>query len=222
MIGMKIIHQRTSPKFLIVTPLRVGDKISKETLKTIKRNETPFTWVSYEGPYNIPINTTIGLNIYLGINKKENIKYFIKIDNDINADRVLLDEMYNTLESCKDDYVAYCYCPFKFVLSDGRAIEFKYREFDTEALLRANYITSNSMINIEKLNHIGGLVCDSYYQRLLDYATWLKFLSYGYEGITCKKGFTTPLQEGSISAGGEKDYNVKMGRVQKDFIRPLS
>lgn len=161
------------------------------------------------------------MEIYRGLHKKSKIKYMIKIDNDIYADTGLLDDMYGTLHKTRKD-IAYCYCPFKFVLGDGREISFPYREFDEERLLRNNYITSNSLIKLEALDDIGGFVCDSYYERLLDYATWLKFLKNFYIGICCKTGFITPLQEGSISARSEKDYQTKMDRILSDFIRPLS
>ena len=39
---LNTIQTVKSPKFLIITPLKKGDKISKETKKMVKRNNTPF------------------------------------------------------------------------------------------------------------------------------------------------------------------------------------
>jgi hypothetical protein len=38
----KEIKKSKSPKFLVITPLKVGDTISKETKKSIKENKIQF------------------------------------------------------------------------------------------------------------------------------------------------------------------------------------
>ena len=61
---LKIIKKTKKPKFLVITPLRPGDMISRKTLTTVKANNTQFDWVVYEGVDNIPTNTQNALNIY--------------------------------------------------------------------------------------------------------------------------------------------------------------
>lgn len=215
---LRIIKKSNNPKYLVITPLKEGDKISKVTKKTIKRNEIAFDWVSYEAANNIPTNTQLALQEY---NKK--IRYIIKIDNDVNASRNMLDIMYSTLTETQkiNSSIAYCYPKFKYVLKNGREIDFSNNAFDVNKLMQSNYITSNSMIDRTLLNKVGGFVTDSQYVRLLDWALWLRFLYYGYIGIPCNKSFETPLNEGNISARGQEDYNLKYSRMRKDFILPV-
>lgn len=212
------IHKSKSPKFLIITPLKEGDKISKETKKTVKRNTISFDWISYESNNNIPTNTTLALEEY----EQQYIKpeYLIKVDNDIEMDRSLLDNMYYNLVN-SNDRIGYCYCPFRYVLPDGREIQFN-QQFDRNKLLKQNYISSNSMIKRNVLDEVGGFVCDNKYERLLDYAFWLRCLYYGYEGLMIPgKEFRTPLNEGNISNRGEDDYKLKYSRIYNDFCLPL-
>ena len=68
-----------NPKFLIVTPLKVGDKLSSNTIKTVSNNNIQFDWISYEGDNNIPLNTVLGIAEYEKNNKP--LPYIIKIDN---------------------------------------------------------------------------------------------------------------------------------------------
>jgi hypothetical protein len=145
-------------------------------------------------------------------------EYIIKIDNDINANKNMLDDMYDILKKT-DDSIAYCYPPFKYILPNKQEISFSGR-FDKNRLLQGNYITSNSLIKYDKLKEIGGFVCDKKYERLLDYCLWLKFLRYGYIGIECNKGFITPLNENNVSARGQEDFKDKMNMVRQDFILP--
>lgn len=210
----KIQHKSRWPKFLIITPLRPQDKISAETRKTIKRNTTSFDWISYESDNNIPTNTTFALNEYESQYPKLN--YLIKIDNDINLDRSLLDSMYSNLVN-SNNIIGYCYCPFKFILPDAKEIQFT-QQFNRNKLIEQNYISSNSMIKRNMLEYVGGFVTDGKYERLLDWAFWLRCLYYGFEGLMIpSKQFSTPLNENSVSNRGVQDYKTKYNRVYKDF-----
>ena len=143
-------------------------------------------------------------------------KYLIKLDNDIYPERGLLDEMYNVL-SVSQDNIAYTYCPFKYILPGGREIVFN-RDFEGDRLLKSNYISSNSMIKLDKLLEVGGFVTDKKYERLLDWCLWLRFYSYGYIGKKVSKSFTTPLSPDNVSARGKQDHDLKYKRVYEDFV----
>jgi hypothetical protein len=165
---MKILMRSYNPEFLVITPLKPGDKISKKTKKSIKRNNFPFDWVSFEGPNNIPTNTTHALQRY--IEEYGRPRMFIKIDNDIDMDRYLLDNLCVNLIKASLSSVGrygYTYCPFSYVLENDKKISFG-EEFNIEKLLKQNYISSNSMIDMDMFDMVGGLVCDCKYERLLD------------------------------------------------------
>ena len=211
---LKIIKQTKNPKYLVITPLKNGDKISKITKKSINRNRHQFDWISYQSNNNIPTNTELALKEY------KYIRYIIKIDNDINANRNMLDKMYNVLHTMPK-HIAYCYPKFKYLLPNGKSIDFTDNIFNVERLLKSNYITSNSMIDRYKLDEIGGFVTDNKYVRLLDWALWLKFLYYGYIGVPSNTGFVTALNDNNISARGNEDYKEKHKRVYDDFVLPI-
>ena len=211
---MRIIKKSEDPKFLVITPLKVGDKISKETKKSVKRNNYPFDWISYEGDNNIPLNTTLALLKY---EESYSCDYVIKVDNDINMDRKLLDLMYEKLSKSDND-IGYAYCPFSYILQDGNKISFN-SPFSADKLMRQNYISSNSMIKRKILDDVGGFVCDEKYERLLDWAFWLRCLYYGYKGLYIpEKKFITPLNNNNVSSRGEDDYKIKYMRVLEDFV----
>lgn len=221
---MDILVKSETPHYLIITPLKTGDEISNKTWDTVNKNKHPFVWISYEGNNNIFVNTENALLEYEEMYGK--VPYIIKIDNDINMDHKLLDKMYKKLELL-DNIYAYVYCPFSYLLKnrkgENRKISFQ-KDFNETELRKANYISSNSMIKRDLLEKIGGFVKDDKYIRLLDWALWLKFLYYGYRGSLLKegKGFTTHLNEDSISARSIEDYKVKYERVYNDFVIPLS
>lgn len=214
----KEIRKAKTPKYLIITPLKEGDKISKETRETVNLNRLQFDWISYEANNNIPKNTQLALNEYEKLYKR--VDYIIKIDNDINMQSKLLDHMFNYLKKSKDN-IAYVYCPFSYILDNGQYISFKGK-FDVERLIHQNWISSNSMIKRESLERVGGFVIDSQYERLLDWCLWLKFAYYNLSGMMIdSKSFTTPLNKNNVSARGEEDYKVKFRRVRRDFCIPL-
>lgn len=213
---LKVIQETKNPLFLVITPLKPNDKISKETKISIKRNRYAFDWISYEGDNNIPTNTQLAMFQW------KYIPYIIKIDNDINAERGMLDSMYLTLSHhlCSQN-VAYVYPYFDFLLENGRKISFPFTGFNSYRLLSANYISSNSMIKRDLLDKVGGFVTDQKYERLLDWALWLRFLYYGYVGTNVNKYFSTPLNKEGISNRGQKDYELKAWEVKRDFVDPI-
>jgi hypothetical protein len=216
-----ITKSNKPPKILIITPLKMGDKVSKITKKTIKRNKTPFVWISYMGNNNPAENTRIAYNQYKRNN--EIPPYVIKIDNDITASRKMLDKMYQTLDTSKfksNGIYAYAYCGFEFqgVINT----KFPLKNFDHFALIRQNYISSNSLINTQLLDKIGGFVTNDKGFRLLDWALWLKFLNKGYIGIPVDNAyFIAYASKNSISARSTNDYVQKYQWVSKNFIEPL-
>ena len=215
----KVIRKSKSPKYLVITPLKTGDKISKKTKKSVKRNKLPFDWVSYESDCNIPTNTTLALEQY---RKKcgHGVDYIIKIDNDVYMDNGLLDEMYYVLKNSSDN-VGYVYCGFSFIHELGMKTTFN-KEFNVSDLLQHNYISSNSMIKVDALDKVGGFVTNMGYERLLDWALWLRFLYHGYVGVRVgTKGFVTPLNKNGVSSRGLNDYQIKRQRVIKDFVLPI-
>ena len=210
-----------TPEILIITPLKSYDKISKVTKKTIKRNKTPFVWISYMGDGNPAENTRIAYNQYRHNNDLP--PYVIKIDNDITASRGMLDKMYEALEISKylsDAHYAYAYCGFEF--QGAIQQKFPLTKFDHIMLMRQNYISFNSLINTEALNLVGGFVTDDKGFRLLDWALWLRFLKHGFVGMPVEKAyFTAYASKNSVSARSTNDYVQKYQWVSKNFIDPL-
>ena len=214
---LEILRQDKDSKVLVVTPLLPTHSISKITKKTIKRNDTPITWISFSSNSNIPTNTQNGMNEY-GL-KHKLPQFIFMLDNDIELGRHMIDRMVNKLEGTPD-YIAYCYCSFEFKGFINRT--FSAINFDGTKLLQHNYISSNSLIKLSHLNKIDGLVTDAIYTRLLDYVLWLKFLKEGFIGIPCPEAhFIAYSTEDSISAGSINDYNIKYKRVYYDFISPI-
>ncbi len=210
---IKTIVRHPNPQILVITPLLTGHSISKETKKSIKRNKTPFVWISYLGPNNAYLNTQKAFNIYR--NDYELPKYVIKVDNDIISQRGMLDEMYKTLEGSKDNE-AYTYCPFSF---EGYVnISFSAIPFDAERLRQNNYISSISMIKTKRLIECGLFVTDVRGERLLDWALWLKLLKRGYIGVpTQKTSFVAISNKDNVSSRSNDDYQQKRRWVLENF-----
>jgi len=213
---IKIERKVKDPKFLVITPLLPSHEISKETKKTIKRNDIPFDWIKGIGNNNIPTNTKNSINLY----KKQYgyIKFYIMLDNDIILSRHMLDKMYETIKNTPE-YIAYTYTNFEF--KGEINAKFPAIPFDAIRLLQSNYISSNSMFKTNIVEEIG-LVTDDKYKRLLDWAFLLKLLVKGYIGIpTRNASFIAISNEGSISSGSQNDYIIKSQRVKEDFILPF-
>jgi len=210
----EIIKEVKKPKVVVITPLLPDDKISKETKKSIKRNNTEYSWITSIGNNNIPTNVELGLKWYL---KRKNPDYVLPLDNDIVLGRYMIDRLVQKIDEHKKGY---CFASFKF--KGYMNVEFKNDEFDIGKLLQSNYISSNSLIHIDSLKRIGWFVKDDKYKRLLDWALWLKFLWYGYVGIPCPQAnFTAISSEKDISSKGQEDYRIKSERVIQDFVLPF-
>ncbi len=210
---IKYIVKHPNPQILVITPLLTGHSVSKETKKSIKRNKTPFVWISYMGDGNPCKNTQKAFNIYR--NDYDLPKYVIKIDNDIQASRGMLDEMFLTLEKSRKNE-SYCYCSFSFQGTVN--INFPAIPFSSDRLRSNNYISSCSMIKTSKLIEVGMWVTDDKGFRLLDWALWLRFLKKGYIGIPApKSSFVATASESSVSARGIEDYQEKRKWVLENF-----
>lgn len=213
-----LIHKDKNPEFCIITPLRVNDKISKETKTSVKRNKTPFVWGSYKSDMNIVKNFKAGIAELKNVVKIPN--FIIKIDNDTIWNRYTLDHMVSLLKksvTLSDKKIGYCYCSFEY----RGAVNHKFPAipFDPNRLKQNNYISSNSMFVYDVIKNIE-MPDDDYYKRLLDWAYYLKLLNNGIQGIPCQKGyFIAKSNPESISAGSANDFRLKRERVIKDFIK---
>lgn len=213
---LTIVHKSKNPKFLVITPLRLGDEIYPNLMESIWINKTKFDWITYCGPNNIPLNTQNGLKEYCKNNKKP--KYFIKVDNDIVFKTNVLDEMYNKLKLSSKN-IAYCYSSFAFV--GKMTTYFKAQEFDINKLINSNYISSVSMVKTEVFENTGGYITDDKYIRLLDWAHWLYLYKRGYKGIPCNGMFQAIVNKSGISNASNEDYFKKRELIIRDFINPL-
>lgn len=216
---VSVIKSTKFPEVLVVTPLLPDHFISRDTLQSIKRNTVKYFWITAQGNHNIPTNLELGLKWAESDNgPKYKPKYYIMIDNDIIMGRYMLDRLYEALEKSNDSNIGYAYASFEF----KGAVNHKFPAvpFDKERLMRANYISSNSMFKWNLWKDVG-LVTDDKYRRLLDWAFLLKCLKEGYTGLPVPKAnFTAISSEDSISAGGQKDYILKSKRVIRDFVNP--
>jgi hypothetical protein len=77
---LNLIKDCKNPEILVITPLRISDKISKETKISIKRNKVNFIWYSYSSNNNVAKNFSLALNEIKQLISLP--KYTIKIDND--------------------------------------------------------------------------------------------------------------------------------------------
>ena len=215
---IKRIVKCKNPEILVITPLGIGDKVSKETKKSIKRNKTPFEWISYMGDNNPAKNVSIAYKQY----RKDNgglPPYVIKMDGDITASRYMLDKMYTALTNSTPN-IGYAYASFEF--KGCINVRFPYREFNPTYLMKSNYISSCSLIRTQLLNQVGSWVTDDKYFRLLDWCLWLKFLKNGYIGVPVKNAhFVAKATPSSISCRSREDFNEKKARVKTDFIEHI-
>jgi hypothetical protein len=214
---INIIKECKNPEILVLTPLLPGHKIDKITKKTLKRNDVSFYWISCEKDQNIPKNHIDGINWYKG-KFGELPKYIQFIDRDIEACRGLLDKLYNRLSKTSSN-VGYAYAGFEY--SGHINHIFPALPFDINKLIKANYISSNSMYKSHIIDEVG-LVTDDKYKRLLDWAFFIKCYQNGYIGMPESNAmFIAHSTEKDISAGSQDDYRLKYERVFNDFIKPL-
>jgi cellulose synthase/poly-beta-1,6-N-acetylglucosamine synthase-like glycosyltransferase len=150
---MKIVKQCEHPKLLVITPLRLSDKISDKTLSSISNNKVPFTWISFSGEGNPYKNFDLGLKIYeMNYSLPD---YIIKMDNDIIAKDGMLDKMVACLDGSSEN-VGYAYCAFRF--TGAIEVSFGARPFNRVDLTKYNYISSISMMKTEILKKIGFVI----------------------------------------------------------------
>jgi len=214
---IKIIKQDKNSEILVVTPLLPGHKISKETKITIKRNKVPFTWISSMGWNNIPTNAQLGINWY---KRKYNklMPYYLMVDNDILFGRGAIDKLYDKLKETPY-HIGYSYASFKYEGHINK--EFPAVTFNINKLVKANYISSNSLFKMSVIEDVG-LVTDEQFKRLLDWAFLLKCYGKGFQGIpTPEASFTAQSTANDVSAGNNEDYQIKSKRVYNSFIKPL-
>ena len=218
---IKILKECQNPEILVVTPLLPDHQVSKLTKKTIKRNDVPYYWISSAGNNNIPTNALEGIKWYKENFHDELPPYYIMIDRDIEMGRKMLDRLYVKLKTIKGKYpnVAYAYATFEF--KGELNAQFPARPFDINRLVKANYISSNSLFKSSVIEEVG-LVTDDKYVRLLDYAFLLKLFGQNYIGIPEPMAwFVAHSTKNDISARGQEDYRIKYLAVYEDFIQPL-
>jgi len=215
---LKFIKDRkNNPELLLVTPLYLQHRISRETKVGLLRNNINFTWISYESDGSTSKNYAEGIKAYRA--KYGDPKYVMLIDKDILPSRGMLDSMYHLL-SKTDDQTAFCYCNFEFKGAIQK--RFFHIPYNPLTLIRGNYISSNSMIKLDKLDEIGGVIIDDRVSRLSDWALWLSFLSYGYYGVLCNNtSFVDISNKSSVSAGSQEEYKRAHELLRRDFIDPL-
>ena len=207
-------ESKISPEILVVTPLKIGDKISSETRKTIKRNTVPYDWIVYEGDNNRAKNLELAMLEYKEL-VKELPPFTFFLDSDIVLGRGCLDRLYNALIDSSSIY-GYAYASFQYkgsVNATFQAIPFNY-----DRLKQHNYISSNSLFKTDYIDFVG-LVTDDEMIRLLDWAFLLKMYNYGYIGLNVPvANFVAISKSGSISDGSDEDYNRKRDIVLERFV----
>jgi hypothetical protein len=214
---LKIIKKCNDPKVLVITPLKKGDKISKDTKKSIKRNKTPFEWISLCEDNNPAMNTSIAYKKWIKDNG--DVPYVLKIDNDINASRKYIDKLYQCL--LNNPKFAYAYSAFEF--TGAINVKFPLRKFDPVLLRKQNYISSCSLIDTTKLKKVKGFVTDNKYKGLLDWALWLKFLNFGFEGLPVDNCFFNAFSKpSSISCWPTGNYMKTREKIINDFVLNFS
>lgn len=215
---VEIIREDKEAEVLVITPLLPGHKVSKETKKTINRNNTKLVWIKSIGDNNIPTNVENGL-LWFKNNKSHLPQYCLPLDNDIILGRYMIDRLVGKM-SIMPDFVAYSFASFRFkgVMNHS----FPAVKFDVGKLLKDNYISSNSLFRTEVLLKIPS-VKDEKYRRLLDWVYFIKLLDRGYIGVPCKEAnFVALSTPEDISSGSTKDWKLKKKRVFHDFIKPFA
>jgi len=214
---INILKKCDNPEILVLTPLLPKHKISRETKVTLKRNKTPITWISCTNNQNIPKNHNDGIKWYKNKYKKLP-PYILFLDNDITLSRKAIDKLYDKLKSTPP-HIGYAYASFKYEGHINK--EFPAVPFDINRLVKANYISSNSLFKMSVIEDVG-LVTNDFYKRLLDWAFLLKCYGQGFMGIpTPESSFKAISSVNDVSAGTNEDYKIKSKRVYNKFIKPL-
>jgi hypothetical protein len=218
----RVLESGTDPDVLVITPLRPEDTVSRTTLDTVAKNSLSIHWYSFRGPGNTAENFRLGTEAYRSLKGEESHSATIKIDNDTEWEPGTLDKMFHALVAGhlrSDVRVAYSYVSFSF---RGKVnASFPAVDFNPVALLRGNYISSNSLFLSSIIRDVP-LVTDDMYVRLLDYCYLLRLLARGYHGVPCREGgFVAVADERSVSARSPEDYREKLGLVRRDFVLPI-
>jgi len=217
MNSIKILKQDKGSEILVVTPLLPGHKISKETRVTLKRNKTPITWLSSMGNNNIPTNAQLGINWYKR-KYSNSLNFYMMLDNDITLGRKAIDKLYDKLKS-SPPHIGYSYASFKYEGHINK--EFPAVPFNINKLVKANYISSNSLFKMDVIENVG-LITDEFYKRLLDWAFLLKCYGQGFMGVPVPEAsFKAISSMNDVSAGSDQDYKIKSRRVYESFIKPI-
>jgi hypothetical protein len=215
---LKVIrHEKTAP-ILFVTPLLTGRKISSQTRTGIQRNKILYSWVSFEsGAYHAK-------NVQSCIDSfKARFRYLPKyiqvLDDDITPGRFMLDRFYAVLSKTPDNE-AFTYCPFSY--KGHINVSFPAMEFDIERLVRANWMSSNSLYKTSVIEEVGGFVVEDDIQRLSDWAFFLRLYAHGYIGKLCPNtSFVAASSKTDLSAGSDEEYHKTKELVTERFIKPL-
>ena len=214
---MKIISKQANPVILIVTPLFTGHTIYKECSRSLKRNDTPFDWISFEGKNEKPKNIQLAIDEYRHINKLP--QYIQVLDRDIICGRHMLDRLYDTLKDT-DSSIGFAYCPFEF---KGHVnMKIPPLEYDINRLIKGNYISGNSLFKTDVLLNVDGFNAEQYLHRLNDWAIFLRLYREGYAGILCKNAYFTAIsKENDISSGSNEEYVIFHKYVVDKYVKPL-
>ena len=173
-MSLKILHEDKNAKILIVTALYTGHAVSGETKTTIRRNKTPYIWISYMSDGKHATNVQKAISAYR--KKVGGIipPYIFVLDRDIICGRHMLDKMINVLGKA-DKNIGFCYCPFEY--SGHINIKFPPMEYDINTLVHGNYISSNSLYKTSMVERVGGFVVEEKYHRMSDWAFFIKSLA---------------------------------------------
>lgn len=212
---LHIVLNCNNPDILVITPLLTGRKISKETKVSIKRNDVPFIWASYTSTEKHAKNVQLGIDAF-----KKKFRYLPKyiqiIDDDISLNRGMLDKLHRSLNITSPE-IGYAYCNFEYT---GHVnLKIPVGEYNIDRLKNKNYISSNSLYKTEMLYNVGGFVTELEYNRLSDWAFFLKVHKLGFKGMYIPNtGFIAHSTKADISAGSIDEHTLTKKLIQEKFI----
>jgi hypothetical protein len=217
-MSLKIVKECKDPLILVVTPLFTGHHISRETKVSIKRNDTPFLWISYEGSDKHAANCQNG--IYAFHREFHYLPKYIQIlDNDITLGRYMLDRLVDILDKTNDD-IAYAYCGFEY--KGHINLKIPVCDYDLNKLKQRNYISSNSLYKTDVLDKVRGFVTDYDTNRLSDWAMFLKLAINKYKGVFVPStSFIAMSTKNDISAGSNEEFFSAKQLIQERYINKL-
>lgn len=218
-MSLKILQSDKNSKILVVTALYSGHTISGETKTTIRRNKTPYTWISYMSDGKHATNVQKAISAYRKRVGGIIPPYIFVLDRDIICGRHMLDKMINVLGK-SDKNIGFCYCPFEY--TGHINMKFPPIEYDINKLIQGNYISSNSLYKTSMVERVGGFVVDEEYHRLSDWSMWLKCYKFGYIGKLCADtSFVAMSTKDDISAGSNAEFSTTRELVVERYIKPI-